>query len=352
MAERSRSHPEIQGTAVPRVVIPGPNSWAKKSPDMKSQPTNRSKYENKPVPSLPLGSQSSSSSITTNQSAFSLDAVKPGTMQTMASTESVPPKVIKSSKPSTDIFRLVGQNRDSSRELPTAELNPHNDTDALEQAQPTDKAHRGGTPGFVERTPRQPKINRKPPAHTIASISATAGITSMHDNDYKTSSEEATDAPLTQRRYANILHDPAWLPPRAQFAPETALDFASATALLCSARQSNPENDIVQDDAEGNVLGNGSLHPTSNDSYGILGEGEYVDGNRLGRVKSCVGLIEGDETATEASSLVNYVSRPSSPHDTKISDNSLPDLFARDSYLPCQPSRTGRRCSNMVSCLP
>ena len=352
MAERPRLRVNVPGTVVSRPVTPGPNSWATSAapasdcvnqPSTKSQPTNRSKYEDKPIPPLPLNSIHPYSCTKTNESSCSYDATGTKTLQTRAFTDPSLTKLTISNDPSDGISGSFEHRRDSAPLAKQQSTSPDEVALGLERATSIDIENRFQSPTS------QPKIKRKPLAQPPSSAPAFTSIPYIYSNGRQYYTKGNTSALLNQGRQANSTPVPARQPVREEAKPEPQMDFASAEAMLRSARQSYPENGNNIKDAGGIVLGNSSLHPTLNDSYGSVRGCEVIDGIQNARVNSCIALIEGSEMTTVTESSQDGCSRSPSRHHFKSPEIAISDAFSADWYTSHGCGEVWEHCSNMVS---
>ena len=329
---------------ISRPATPGTNSWTVEACEpqhdkgMGSQPTNRSKYEDKPMPPLPLDIFPSHRRVHLATSNHSSVAGGDQVNQAKASTDPLASRI-------TLLHEAEGSNSDSGgykadyKPVDQAyKWNLFQAIDSAEQGSPTDNDSKESLQDLFQSPISSPHSIQKAISEPSSTASVFTGTRSACDDGHE-QYKGKTDASLTYKQQAYL--KPVPLHQHMPGLPNsgTLLDLSSAAAILRSARQFYPGDESDPQEAHGIVLGNGYLHPTSSNSYGTMGEGQYIGSVQQQRVSSSVGMIESYEPTEEAishrvdckeevSSGAFRTTRPTSVDHGRIWENN-PDLVSR-----------------------
>ena len=352
MAEQPRLRVHVPGTVASRPVTPGPNSWAisvagtsgfSDQPTTKSQPTNRSKYEDKPMPPLPLDSIQSHQRTKANES---------GSLQMRAFTDPFMIRPTIASDLSGTMSNSIEWEQGSVSEAKDQILAPDQVAESVQQATSISQDDRELIQGLSQSTVTQSKTSSKPFAQPPSSAPAFTGTPHLYNCGDQSHTEERTSGLPNHERQATSTPVPIRSQSLDETNPGEDMDLATAAAMLRSARQSYPENGNDERNGRGLFFGNGFLHPTSNDAYGLVGGCEVVDGIRQARINSCVGLIEGNEVTPMRESLQGGPPEPRSRPCASSPEIPLSDVFTADRCTSNGYGEIGKHYSNVVSKLP
>ena len=287
MAQRPILHIEVPNIEVSRPITPGANSWATlaapnessvRQPSKHAQPTNRSKYENKAMPPLPVDrNRPAIGESKRNQARAFIDPFVDDRLSHLAQSYAY--------RDPQDQFGEASSRKSSGAS---------EDRESLQ--------------GIF-----QSPIQRQDPER-LASASPPASYRAHHSapcfNGGRSEDKDAT--PMNPKRQANSTPVPVQQVPRDDGDPATTLDFTSAAAMLHSARQCYPQSQSNADQQKGIILGNGALHPLTSMTGKVVG-GEDVQSEQRRKMKSYVGVIEGSEYHNAANLPELGFPRPPSP---------------------------------------
>ena len=287
MAQRPILHIEVPNIEVSRPITPGANSWATldapnessvHQPSKHAQPTNRSKYENKPMPPLPMDRNRSGLRESKHNQARAF----------------------------TDPFiddRVSHRAQSYACRVPQHQLG-----EASSRKSSLASEDRESLQGMFQSPIQRSDPERPPPASPPAPYPAHHSAPCFNGGR----SEDNDATPMNPKRQAKSTPVPVQQVPRDNGDPATTLDFASAAAMLHSARQCYPQSQSNADKQKGIILGNGALHPLTSNSGKVMGEEDVQSEQRL-KMKSYVGVIEGSECDNAANPPELGFTRPPSP---------------------------------------
>ncbi len=87
---------------------------------------------------------------------------------------------------------------------------------------------------------------------------------------------------------------------------------------------------------DGIIMGDGKLNPTRNGTYGTIGEVEYVEGKAAHRVASYTGVIENASSPTESGSQKQPHSANINPSPSALRGQNLTHLLHPNVYSPSE----------------
>ncbi|KAL8789015.1 MAG: hypothetical protein Q9195_007035 [Heterodermia aff. obscurata] len=291
-------------------LSPGPNSWAQdaqKANVMKGNisggatkgvATNRSKYEDKPMPPLPPTPDRDGSTPGPGKPGY----IQPATPLTYSSLNPAKGRAVTDPVSSKTLFGAGKgsitdlRNKFSGSRTNTSSENVTNEHDKSSNSEgPTSSPPEVQTQRTSDRNVNQ--IRRETPP-------SSAPVNTSLPDPYRSSEivgRQTNSTPVPTRRYLR----------------ENGL----ATPILTQVSFSVPQltyNDVDQAREENNrpdgiIIGNGRLNPTRSGTYGTVGEVEFVEGKAVHRVASCMGMIE------EAESSPSVVGQQQGPGSTNTS---------------------------------
>lgn len=292
---------------------PGPNSWAlsaEKAGKMKIErsgpPTNRDRYENKPMPPLPITPEKVRAPTTPG---------KPGYIQ--PATPLIYSKATPGNRAVTDPVvskNLFGANKVSIGELRRkfsgAKIGPNLST--VDES--TNARVRTPGPQAVELPtgPSMPDGTHKeylnPPSSAPPSTNAPDPFRSSG-----TPGRQHQSSPAPTRRYVK---------------EQTSLE---------ELPYEDDETSIPEiRSPDGIIMGDGKLNPTRNGTYGTIGEVEYVEGKAAHRVASYTGVIENASSPTESGSQKQPHSANINPSPSALRGQNLTHLLHPNVYSPSE----------------
>ena len=361
MAERPRLRVHVPGTVASRPVTPGPNSWAisvagtsglSDQPTTKSQPTNRSKYEDKPMPPLPLDSIQSHQRTKTNESGALFDVAEINALQIRAFTDPFITRPTTASDLSGTMSNFIEWEQGLVSEAKDQILTPDQVAESVQHATSISQDDRELIQRLSQSTVPQPKTSSKPSAQPPSSAPAFTGTPHLYNCGDQSHIEERTSGLPNHEGQATSTPVPIRSQSLDETNPGEDMDLATAAAMLRSARQSYPENGNDERNGRGLFFGNGFLHPTSNGAYGLVGGCEVVDGIHQARINSCVGLIEGNEVNPMREPLQGGPPEPRSRPCASPPEIPSSDVFTADWCTSNGYGEIGKHYSNVVSKLP
>ena len=314
--------PDVNDRKLPQ---PGPNSWAQsaeKAAKMKTEnsgtPTNRDKYENKPIPPLPQTSEDEKSPNAPG---------KPGYIQ--------PATPLIYSKPTP------GKNRSVTDPVASKNLFGTNKVSIGELRRKFSGTKNTANLSSVEEIPKSgPQDPRQQAAELpTGSAIASGSYEKQHENP-PASAPPSTNAPDPFRSSGTQgrLHQSSPAPTRRYLKENNLPDpplIRTSPNLSAYAHLESTTSDIKNHD--GMIFGDGKLNPTRNGTYGTVGEVEYVEGQAAHRVASFVGVIEdvassvGSEHQKQPQ-LAGIHSSPDSAQGQNITHLLQPNIYSPSEY--------------------
>jgi len=269
-------------------------------------PTNRDRYENKPMPPLPITPEKVRAPTTPG---------KPGYIQ--PATPLIYSKATPSNRAVTDPVvskNLFGANKVSIGELRRkfsgAKIGPHLST--VDES--TNARVRTPRPQAVELPtgPSMPDGTHKeylnPPSSAPPSTNAPDPFRSSG-----TPGRQHQSSPAPTRRYVK---------------EQTSLE---------ELPYEDDETSIPEiRSPDGIIMGDGKLNPTRNGTYGTIGEVEYVEGKAAHRVASYTGVIENASSPTESGSQKQPHSANINPSPSAVRGQNLTHLLHPNVYSPSE----------------
>ena len=308
MAQRPILHIEVPNIEVSRPITPGANSWATldapnessaRQPSKHAQPTNRSKYENKPMPPLP---------VDRNRSGIG----ESKHIQARAFTDPFIDDRVSQWAQSFAYRRPQDQlGEESSRKNSVA------------------SEERESLQGIFQSPIQRPDAERLPSASPPASYPAHHSAPCFDGGR----SEDNDATPMNPKRQAKSAPVAVRQLPRDNGDPATTLDFASAAAMLHSARQCYPQSQSNADKQKGIILGNGALHPSTNILGKVMGE-EDVQSEQRRKMKSYVGVIESSDCDDTRNLPELGFTRPPSPESVVPKGEKSAATFVPSGHIP------------------
>jgi len=269
-------------------------------------PTNRDRYENKPMPPLPITPEKVRAPTTPG---------KPGYIQ--PATPLIYSKATPSNRAVTDPVvskNLFGANKVSIGELRRkfsgAKIGPNLST--VDES--TNARVRTPRPQAVELPtgPSMPDSTHKeylnPPSSAPPSTNAPDPFRSSG-----TPGRQHQSSPAPTRRYVK---------------EQTSLE---------ELPYEDDETSIPEiRSPDGIIMGDGKLNPTRNGTYGTIGEVEYVEGKAAHRVASYSGVIENASSPTESGSQKQPHSANINPSPSAVRGQNLTHLLHPNVYSPSE----------------
>jgi len=267
-------------------------------------PTNRDKYENKPMPPLPITPEKVRGPTTPG---------KPGYIQ--PATPLIYSKATPSNRAVTDPVvskNLFGANKVSIGELRRkfsgAKIGPNLST--------VDKSTNARA-----RTPRLQAVE-------LPTGSSMADDTHKQHANPPSSAPPSTNAPdpfrssVTQGRQHQSSPAPTHRYVKEQTSLET-LPYEDDETMILEIRS-----------PDGIIMGDGKLNPTRTGTYGTIGEVEYVEGKAAHRITSYSGVIENASSPAESESQKQPHSANVHPSPSAVRGQNLTHLLHPNVYSP------------------
>jgi len=267
-------------------------------------PTNRDKYENKPMPPLPITPEKVRGPTTPG---------KPGYIQ--PATPLIYSKATPSNRAVTDPVvskNLFGANKVSIGELRRkfsgAKIGPNLST--------VDESTNARA-----RTPRLQAVE-------LPTGSSMADDTHKQHANPPSSAPPSTNAPdpfrssVTQGRQHQSSPAPTHRYVKEQTSLET-LPYEDDETMILEIRS-----------PDGIIMGDGKLNPTRTGTYGTIGEVEYVEGKAAHRITSYSGVIENASSPAESESQKQPHSANVHPSPSAVRGQNLTHLLHPNVYSP------------------
>lgn len=313
-------HPDVTTHKPPQ---PGPNSWAlsaEKAGKMKVErsglPTNRDKYENKPMPPLP---------VTPEKVRAPNAPGNPGYIQPATPLIYAKPTVSSSSK------RGAGQDRAVTDPVVSKNLFGANKVSIGELRRKFSGAKLGPNLSTVEESADTRSHSPRPQAVELSSgLAAIEDIRGKQHTNPPSSAPPSTNAPDPFRSSGTQgrQHQSSPAPVGRYIAKQTSLETLPF------------ENDVTTisdiQSPDGIIMGDGKLNPTRNGTYGTIGEVEYVEGKAAHRVASFSGVIEtaASSADSEPQNQPRWTNTDASP--TIVRGQNLTHLLHPNVYSPSE----------------
>lgn len=297
MSDPQKPRDKLPDVTYQGVIIPGLNSWCQSSAidtttamEDEAQlgpgkPTNRCKYENKPMPPTPTTSTSkiSESSNTSTQTSSINPFFKWGSgfqsMKNRAVTDPIIPKPLfadKKDKPHLSSKKSFGSG-------PNDKLSEEEKTKERQLLAVLDNPYQAfHVFGASKKTHDEVPASAPPARSDLAPFSLSA----MDQCSKRSFSPDRIikSTPVPTRRYLRENNLP--MPPL----PKTSPTKSEPTNVV--GEEEPPKIECFQ----GMILGDGKLNPTITGSYSRVGEVEYVENDHRQRIESQIGVIETVES--------------------------------------------------------
>ena len=302
---------------------PGPNSWAQsaeKAGKMKIEksgpPTNRDKYENKPMPPLPRTPEQGKSPTAPSQPNY----IQPATPLIYSHQTPSKNRAVTDPIASKTVF---GANKVSIGELRRkfSGTKPGSNLSSIEE-----------TANARSRTPKL-KVIELP---TVPSV--------VNDSDKNQHTHPPSSAPPSTQT-----PDPF----RSSGTQERQHQSSSAPTRRCLRENSVPDPSLVRSSPipsymtpeavgqevgspDGIIVGDGKLNPTRNGTYGTTGEVEFVEGKAAHRVASFAAIIENASSPHESESKNHFHSADTASSASMLSGQNITHLLQPNLYSPSE----------------
>lgn len=322
--------PDVPDVTPRKPVQPGPNSWAmsaeqagKMKIERSGPPTNRDRYENKPMPPLPITPEKVRAPTTPGKPSY----IQPATPLIYS-------KATPSNRAVTDpgvAKNLFGANKISIGELRRkfsgAKTGPNLST--VDESMHA----RVGTP--------RPQAVELPTGSLVTDDIRTQ---QQHFNP-PSSAPPSTNAPDPFRS--------SDIPGRQhQSSPAPTRQYVKGQTLLEELSYEDDETSIPEiRSPDGIIMGDGKLNPTRNGTYGTIGEVEFVEGKAAHRVASYAGVIENASSPTESGSQKQPHSANIVPSPGAIRGQNLTHLLHPNMYSPSDYSGVWENDPHVVGLL-
>ena len=293
-------------------------------------PTNRDKYENKPMPPLPKTPEQGKSPNAPGKPGYIQPATpliysNPTPSKNRAVTDPITSKnLLSTNKVSIGELRRKFSGTKQGANLSSIEENANVRSRAPKPQAvelPTGSSISGGSHG---------KRHENPPASAPPSTNTKDPFRSSG-----TQGPEHQSSPVPTRRYMreNQYLDPAM----------------SQTSTIVSSYE---DLEIMNKEApspDGIIMGDGKLNPTRNGTYGTIGEVEYVEGEAAHRVASFTGVIENASSPNEPEVKIQSHSTNNSASTGTFQGQNITHLLDPNTYSPSNYGGVWENDPNVVS---
>lgn len=332
MSRPSTPHVKLPDVTQRKPVQPGPNSWAlsaEKAGTMKIErsgpPTNRDRYENKPMPPLPITPEKVRAPNTTGKPGY----IHPATPLIYSKATLTPGKDRAVTDP------VVSKNQFVANKISIGELRRKFSGAKIGPVLSTvDQSTNART-----RTPKLQAVELP-----TGSLIADEFHKQQHINP-PSSAPPSTNAPDPFRASGTQgrQHQSSPAPTRRYVKEQTSLE---------ELPYEDDETSIPEiRSPDGIIMGDGKLNPTRNGTYGTIGEVEYVEGKAAHRIASYSGVIENASSPTESGSQKQPHSANIIPSPSALRGQNLTHLLHPNVYSPSDYGGVWENDSHVVGLL-
>ena len=294
MVEPNSPRVKLPDASYRKPVVPGPNSWAKQqqqkpaiAPNGDAQPTNRDKYEHKPMPPPPAAEGCPPESHILQPKTYIQPAIplvsSSSNPKNRAVTDPVAPKPLFAGRKVSvsQLRKKYSQSKDKSESAKSSKVDQVNDQ-AMGDAAPEKAAQILGlypVPDNSRNTPPSSAPTAQVPDIFRSSEDDSEGRSTIPARQVQSSPVPTHRTPIPTRRYLR----------------ENGLPDPTASEASNIQEQQNVEP-VQQSAAESNInhehkVGNGFLHPARIGTHSNIGEVGLVESG-MHRVESFRGVIE------------------------------------------------------------